>query len=285
MIDAHITDFSDRIDRLDHSYETYEIKETIPNKLSRIRKELEELEDEIDKNGGGGDGDDEEELNKLQEIFEKLNKKTGYKKINILKKLSANGVDGDDGDDGDDNADGDDSIISIPKTSIDAYKFIEIDERINKLEKTIGDFQINESFQFKINEIFKKFKLLSNDKELLSQIRDIIDLVNLKFEKSITTRRFQNNVQNDVDEDIKINEIYINFTKMIEFEQDLPFLMKRLESLNEIHLKLGNSVNFIDDMEENLNKMEIDLKQWENSLNELQDKFESLSTNFETINK
>lgn len=266
MIDTHITDFSDRIDRVDHTYETYEVKETIPNKLSRIRRELEELEDEIQEGNVGENGEDE--VKKLQELFENLNRKTKEKKITVLKGL--NGVSED--------AQGDSKLKSNEENP---QQVIDLDKRIHQLEKLIGEGVMEKSIQSMINDLFRKFKLLSNDKESLQKISTIIDEVNLKFEKSITTRRSLDHAQNEVSEDTKIIEIYDKFKKAQDFENDLPFIINRLESLNNVHLRLANSVNFTETMEQDIITISRDIENWEQSLSKLETQLITLATNFE----
>lgn len=266
MIDAHVTDFSDRIDRLDQTYETYEVKETIPNKLSRIRRELEELDDEID-----GDVDNEEEVKALQELFAKLNRKTKDKKLTILKDLGS--------------VESDDIKVSDGVSDVDPVKLVKLDKRINQLEKSIGDEYQDKSIQTMINDLFRKFKLLSNDNDSLNKISSIIDDVNLKFEKSITTRRSIENVQNEIDEDTKINEIYTKFVKTQDFADDLPFLVKRLESLNEVHLRVANSVNFAESMDQDITTIAKDLESWESSLDNLEIQLTKLANTFEETKK
>ncbi len=265
MIDAHVTDFSDRIDRVDQTYETYDVKETIPNKLSRIRKELEELEDELDE--GEVDAD---EVKKLQQLFEKLNSRTRDKKVVVLKDLKSENKD---------------IVIDKFINKEDPEQVVELDKRINKLERTIGDELFDNSIQSMVNDLFRKFKLLSNDQDSLHKINSIIDEVNLKFEKSITTRRSLDNIQNEINEETKFNEIYMKFNKAQDFENELPFIIKRLESLNDVHQKLSNSVNFTESMEQDIITMTKDIENWEGSLTKLETKLNDLATNFETIKK
>lgn len=265
MIDAHVTDFSDRIDRLGQTYETYEVKETIPNKLSRIRRELEELEDEID-----GDVNNEDEVKALQDLFARLNKKTKDKKLTVLNDLEK--------------AESDD-IKGKTMEVTDPEKMVKLDKRINQLEKSIGDEHTDKSIQTMINDLFRKFKVLSNDNDSLNKISSIIDEVNLKFEKSITTRRSLDNVQNEIDEDTKINEIYTKFVKTQDFADDLPFLIKRLESLNEVHIRVANSVNFTESMEQDITTIAKDLESWESSLNNLETQLTTLATTFDETKK
>lgn len=265
MIDAHVTDFSDRIDRVDQTYETYDVKETIPNKLSRIRKELEELEDELDE--GEVDAD---EVKRLQQLFEKLNSRTRDKKVVVLKDLKS---------------ENNDIVIDKFINKEDPEQVVELDKRINKLERTIGDELFDNSIQSMVNDLFRKFKLLSNDQDSLHKINSIIDEVNLKFEKSITTRRSLDNIQNEISEETKFNEIYMKFNKAQDFENELPFIIKRLESLNDVHQKLSNSVNFTESMEQDIITMSKDIENWEGSLTKLETKLNDLATSFETIKK
>ncbi|CCH41642.1 putative dynactin subunit 2 [Wickerhamomyces ciferrii] len=267
MVDSHVTDFSDRIDRLDHTYETYEVKETLANKISRIRKELEELEDEIEKEDLVNE---KEEVAKLQEVFQKLNTRTKDKKI--VKLDDALQIDSSEPS----------APLQIQQAIEDPFKIEEYDKRLNKLEKAIGEERMDKSIQTLINDLFRKFKLLSNDEDSLEKIKEIIDQVNHKFEKSITTRRsLDPSIQHVLDEDAKINEIYTKFTQTQEFSNDLPFLIKRLESLNELHLKVNNSVQTVDSMEHDLDKFTKDLESWDENLIKLESKLDTLNESFE----
>ncbi|KAH3679951.1 hypothetical protein WICMUC_000694 [Wickerhamomyces mucosus] len=261
MINAGITDFSDRIDQL-ASYETYSIKETVQNRLNRIRKELEEIAIDI-QNDEYQDTSDLKEVEKLEELFKDLNQKSKNKKLSRLHIER-------------ETADNDSTNSNIQFSN--ASHLIEIDTKISSLEKTLGNFNNEEeSVTSLINKIFTKFKILSNDKETLSKIGSKIDQVNEKFDKSLAIRRGLSveEKESSVD-DFKINEIYKNFVNSENLISELPYLIKRLESLHELQLQSASNSTFLLNLDHNLSAMESDFQKWGESLKDLEQKLEQI---------
>lgn len=258
MIDSHITDFSGRIDKL-ASYETYTVRETTLNKLKRLELELQELEEEIDTNGEPTD-----EILKLKELYKNINKKTKDLNINSIdiEKESVN--------------DKDVPIIE------NFEEFKDIESRITHIEKIIGvNFKPDSSIQSTINELFRKFKLLSNDSDELHKINKIIDEINIKLEKALISRH----VNTEVTEESQICSIYRNFENLKDYQEELPLILKRLESLSELHLKANNSVNIIEELDHSIHSMKIDFEKWEDSLDKLDKKLNDLNEKVKELKK
>jgi uncharacterized coiled-coil protein SlyX len=262
MIDAHVTDFSARIGKL-ASYETYTVNETRQNKLKRLYMELREVEEEIE-----NDNEPTDDLLKLNELYAKITKKTKELKINKLTEASP-------------------QLSSIPQSanqgisSKDIGNFQELETRISEIEKTIGNnFKPASSIQSIINDIFRKFKLLSNDKDELRRIESAIGSVNAKLEKSILTRRSDNG-KTEISEDSKISEVYRNFQTFSNYSEELPLIIKRLESLNDLHTRSAHSINIAEELDHNISILKQDFDKWDDSLTKLESKLTDLQDSFE----
>ncbi|CDR39661.1 CYFA0S03e05842g1_1 [Cyberlindnera fabianii] len=270
-LDPHVTDFSDRVDRV-AGYETASDKETMQNMMMRLRSELSQLEDMVESEGTL---DQEKELKALQETLSRINLKTKDKKLispeimtgipSIDTSASTSQLN--------------QSIVTNPE------EVIILDKRLTRLEKLLGtDFAIDKSLQSIVNDLFRKFKLLSNDTDQLGYISRAIDEVNTKFEKSIAMRRAVN-IEADVPEETQVHEVYTVFQKTRQVQDDLPFIIKRLETLADLHTRVATSVVSVESLEEQIDTLSKDVDAWETSLGKLETKLEEMNNAFEENKK
>jgi chromosome segregation ATPase len=241
---VHMTDFSDRIESVGHVVSP---RESVKNKIERLRLEMEELERQMD----GCTEDDLSESKKLMELWSKINKKVKFRGMISLGQLH----------DSLDDMTIDEGVLPPDITSLET--------RIRQLEKTLGEFQPDSSIQSQINQLQRHISLLSSDSAQLDQITSTIEQVNQRFEKSIALRRAVE-MEVDINEDIKIHELYELAQKTQGIQQELPWILKRMESLNELHLHSAATVSIAEEMDDKLNKMAEDMDKWEKCLVELE---------------
>lgn len=265
------TDFSDRIDSIKNN--TFETKhgETVYNRIDRLRKELIELQNDINEDDDEkSDLEVEKQIKDLKELFDGLNLKVKNQrllKLNVEPEKIEN--------------------EEVVETVVmhDPTKFLKIEDKLSEIEKIIGiDLSLDNklSIEGSINDLYRKIKLISNDSGSIERISTLIDDINLKFEKSIAIRRsiFNSNDEEFIKKDEKINEIYNKFNKLKNFENDLPLLINRLESLNDLHFQMNDVLEINKNFNYDFDIMEKNLKSWNESLNGLETQIEALNKSF-----
>lgn len=147
-----------------------------------------------------------------------------------------------------------------------------LEQRIHRLEQVIGVQQLtpDSSLQSQINQLQRHIQLLT-DETTQQQITRTIEQVNLRFEQSIALRRSVE-MEVEIQEDAKIHELYQFLESTKGIQDELPWLIKRLESLNVLHMKTAGSVAIVDEMDARMGAMGADMEQWEKTLEAIEGK-------------
>lgn len=262
-----------------NSYETVEINETTEEKLERIRRELDELHDELKKGKTKTVEGDLKQVEVLRGVFKNINKEIKEKSlldINIVQEHI-------------EPIDTAKPNQSLNDSMVSSSDLLTVNEKIQTLEATLGythPLTPSETVSTKLNAMYSKLQLLANDKEQLESISKQIDDLNEKFQSSLALRRqglFQTSSSQlndpsvlDKMEDKELLQLYKIYENLSPFIDLLPYLLKRLESVHQIHLHSAGAVRFVNDLDEHLTTMENDMKEWESSLKEMEGKIKGL---------
>ncbi|CAH6723777.1 nuclear migration protein Jnm1p [[Candida] jaroonii] len=241
-----------------------QFKETKQNKLNRILRELHELDTE----------DEDEEVDKLIKLAEdlKLKKKndlSGFKE-RIMKIFEG--------------------LETISHENIEAEKLTDIDEvleldkKISKLEGKLGDINATKSIDQMLNELNRKVDIIHNPEYKIDQVNESIKEI-LEKTEFINNYNEVNEGSLELFKNDKINELLTFLPNLQSFEKSSGLLIQRLKYLSEIHLKIGSSVEFIDNLDQSLNNMDNEINQWNESLNNINNKLDSYQEMFEKNKK
>lgn len=239
-------------------------KETKENKLSRITRELYELEME----------EKDEEIDKLIKLAEDLKLKrkndlSGYKKrildlFDGLESVNNEEV----------------SVIRLSNTD----DLLELDKKISKLEGKLGDINATNSIDQVLKEMNKKVEVINNPQYKIEEINQSIKEI-LEKTEFINNYNEVNGGSLELFKNDKINELLTFLPNLQSFQKLSDLLIQRLKFLNEIHLKIGNSVEFIDNLDQNLTNIDNEINQWNESLNLINTKLDTNQELFETNKK
>lgn len=140
-----------------------------------------------------------------------------------------------------------------------------LEAKVASLEKSIGS--TGTSIQSQINKIQRTLQLLQP--ETLQHLSQSIDMINEQFTQSIALRR---SVALDVPVkgDAKIHELYQTLQILKPMCDELPFLLKRLETLNGLHRSLFGANKLIGEMDARMDAMESDFNRWDDILTKLE---------------
>lgn len=249
------SDFDDRIDHGGKGFKTYG-KQPLTVRIDLLKQELDELISEIDETN---DEKAQSEKDQLIRLFEEAQTKVKQRGKIVLSSLDAVQPEVNE---------------SHKNAAVDSSSLVRLEDRISQLEGLIGKTDDSSSLQQQINQLQRHLQLLSND-SMLQQIMGTVEQVNKRFEQSIALRR---NVEMEIEiqEDVKIHELYELVIATKDIQHQLPLLIDRLESLNELHFKTATAVSTVDEMDDKLMTLSKDLDNWEHCLSQLESKFQSI---------
>jgi hypothetical protein len=153
--------------------------------------------------------------------------------------------------------------------------FVQMDDRISKLEKKLGyvDPESTESMKEIIDGLYTRTNLILDGgkaiTEIESEIKQLIKNCELYTQNS---KRIKDKFEIVPLTDKKLNILLAKIGKMSEYESTLEHIKTRLSSLNDILASSSHTIHFMSGLEEEFTTMETKLDEWERKLNAIDEK-------------
>ncbi|CUM62785.1 uncharacterized protein PRCAT00000343001 [Priceomyces carsonii] len=278
-------------------YRLNHIVETSDQKLSRIKRELEELR--ISQRKGELQPNEENETNKLMSMLEDLSSGPDkshlneYKdRINELFKSSSKYMH-------------DRDPIKVEKESITLSinpNILELDRRINSLEKTLGADALQKfttstgpniprrTIENDLRDLRRKVSIITNPRFQLDSVKVEIEslkgqLEDITSKKQLaeltTTMAYIGNDKRSNPHEAKVNALFERLNEFDKMSKMVPLLIKRLKSLHVVHSDLSNCIQTSNGLEQILTDMKGEMREWDNSLNKLNTHLDLYEKNFD----
>ncbi|CAI5759728.1 unnamed protein product [Candida verbasci] len=240
-------------------YYISELDETTDDKLARIERELEEI---------GQANDRSPKAMHLKEILNQMRKSEHQERVVITR----------------------DTIELAPHlqpSSRDLKAIVELDDKINKLERIVGD---KTSIQLQINDLDRKFSLIDNPEFNFDIIKDEIKSMTKNMEKLHINKKIFNINDDEIkkNDDKKIDEIYKNISVLEMSKENIETISTRLKSLTILYNEMENNINLSNNIDELISTIKTDLTKWDESIVNLNDNLnnfdESHKLNLQSFN-
>ncbi|ODV95079.1 hypothetical protein PACTADRAFT_34817 [Pachysolen tannophilus NRRL Y-2460] len=180
------------------------------------------------------------------------------------------------------------------ESTITSDQIAGLDSRLAKLESILGYSESTEAQNFTIqsmiNDLYRQVSIMSNPDFIKNDVEPLIESLERakKFNNDSSERMnrmaflqkknpytLENDESNNTSiiESKKIHAIYEKLVSLPNFEELLPSVINRLKSLNKLHLQIGSSVDFVDNLDNRLTGLETSIKEWDETLDHMETKF------------
>lgn len=157
-----------------------------------------------------------------------------------------------------------------------------INESITKFDSRLGELEIqfsnlssistDLSLHDIIDDLYRKTNIILDNGGTIDEVQlKITKLLDNCEEISNKLMKHQKQQQQPISlTDEKILKLYQRIEQMPKFERVIPMIYQRLKSINEIVLKGANSIIFLNNLENQFNKIEIQIENWDSKLTQLE---------------
>ncbi|EMG46566.1 hypothetical protein SBY92_002719 [Candida maltosa Xu316] len=263
IFDSTTYDFSGNVSRI-NGYHVNQVAETNTEKLARIARELQEI--------------------KMQE--DSTTKSTVNQMLETLNQLKLSNGGSTSGIKGPGNLLVDDlfnqKISTTPLVSTNIKNLVDIEQRLDTLESTVGSRDTSKPLQLTIQDLHRKISLLDNPEYNFGVIQEEINKLNKELEQ-LELKKKALNIDDTivVEKSDKIDELYEKLPNVNKYNQLAPMLLSRLKTLSVIHQEMESTIDLSGSIEQTLENLKQDMKIWDESINKLNERIESQEENFE----
>ncbi|SSD59609.1 uncharacterized protein SCODWIG_01370 [Saccharomycodes ludwigii] len=248
-------------------FETKKTEESLEQKMARIKRELESLSEIVG----------ETKISSLLDLYNKLTINNNVEFTEIHNKIGF-----------DDNNEDERELknIKLPSTIQFDYEctriFSSLEKRVTKLEQLVGYdatmLKNHETITSKINTLYRKLELIEDNKQtMLDKFSERMKKLNTDYEDSLMRRSAD--INSEVEKDLKdkmvnredkIDELYSFYQSVQNYDEVLPKLVKRLENLNALSMKLDDSSEVILSLNDKIEWLEEQCNAWQSTVEMLE---------------
>lgn len=261
ILDNISSDYSGRIDKVEVTgFKGTYIEETIDQKMARIKRELQEIQI------SSKESKYEHNSISLQLLYDQMEKQRNVSLKQISTSLNIN-----------------DHLyehVTLPKLNIDytiSNRLMTLENRLTTLEKFLGSDQTNKKPLITIiNELHRQVRILTNNESILSNFDKKMKEISENYENSIIGRRAKKDhmleklvIESINVTDTKVEELYKFYNVLKRYSIHLPAIVRRLETLNQVHLHIKETIHTVDLIDNTLNNLQAQADKWDTTLKEL----------------
>lgn len=176
-----------------------------------------------------------------------------------------------------------DMSINISLNSVKMNNFIELENRLDRLEKIVGNRGIDSSVSslaHEINSIYKKI-LLIDDQNCMSDFSEKFSKLKKEYEDSLIGKQSKQDQEvheelkaKFVGDDTRLTYLMKMYRLLDEYTEHFPTLVKRLESYNDIDNKVRHSYNICLELKTRVSQLTEQQNNWMAMLDKLEQKME-----------
>ena len=232
------------------------------------------------------------------ETFKELLESDFDEQLEKLKRLSLKvGKDNNDTtvSDDDDNDDANSSDLTLPSriqlNFQDLQRLSRLEAKVTELENRIGISEVDSPVSERtplvtqINKLYRHLKLLesteTDQKVQLDRFKRHLNKLDQDFERTLLDRELRHRASSDlstsfysssfgnpidtpfvVDETMKINDLYVRYHNLRQFDQYIPHLIRRLKPMQAIHDDVIQTVNTVRSLNEQVSEMRAQFSEW-----------------------
>lgn len=304
-------DYASNLSLYDSGYKVQR-QETHKQKLSRISKELYGLKADMDARDEEIESGDK--LKELIDLVEKMGHnpkeyKNPYKEeINKLFERVELHVESDH--QTSESMESSDPLLDSNRSHSVSHTLVQLDNKVSALEMKLGT--INHPIDNIINDLTRKINVINNPQYQVEEIKTSINslLTSPEYQKIVNRSRGVTgpigttgttgttgtkeishlSIAGDDENDSilanfkshKLDELINYLPELNSFNHEKKLLLKRLKMLNQIHLNLDNSVDFVSKLDDLINDLSTNINNWNENLVSVNKK---LDGHIETFNE
>ncbi|GMG36881.1 unnamed protein product [Ambrosiozyma monospora] len=167
-----------------------------------------------------------------------------------------------------------------------------MDNRLNKLESQIGTFSEssdsnNMTLEAIVNDIYRRLNLLADPTNTTAEVKDQLDQLMHNSNAYIKNMNRIKQLESSFDQshitpltDRKINFVYDKLSQLPDFAEMLPLVLNRLKVIDNIVVRMNETVNNHAGLVSELDKMERKIGEWGGKLDLLEKKCEVNEASF-----
>lgn len=275
----------------DSGYKVYR-SETNKQRLSRLSRELYALKDDMEP------GENDDKLKELIALAEVLNKDVNshaklnpyrqeitrlFEKVNEIDSIPTN-------------EGSSDSENTYKATLQIDSEIMDLDKKVNRLELKLGDLE--SPIDNILNDLNRKVSIINNPEYNVEQIKTSINslvedpnyqrLINLSKHINemnttggvISLSSEEGDILNAFKQE-KINELVKYLPELQSYQRQNSLLLKRLRMLNNVHLNLESSTEFVTELDNLISNISTNVNNWNSQMSVINDKLDVNIENFD----
>lgn len=160
-------------------------------------------------------------------------------------------------------------------------EIIALDKKISQLESKIGNLN-SKSLEHILNDMSRKVQIINNPEYKIKEVDEGIKQLlaqseTLKHLQDVNNMSSMGKYKSD-----KINEILSFLPYLNKYDYESELIIQRLKTLNQVHLDIGSSVNFVNNLDQQFDSLSEEIQSWRDSLKNVNDTLNTNIDNFET---
>ncbi|CCD24024.1 Jnm1p NDAI_0C03640 [Naumovozyma dairenensis CBS 421] len=198
-------------------------------------------------------------------------------------------------------------ILKLPNiefNSTELYRILNLEERIHKLESSLGHIKdepnicqssFEEPIMTQLNKIYRQLILIENNEPVLNNFQKSLTEINKKYEDSLLGKNINKNndlqelaINNIVNQKTKIDNLYKFYDENKHYADILPKLSERMKLFKKVNMKVSESFQMLQNIDRMIADVASTTEEWNCTINKIVEKISSqeiiVNKNFEKLN-